>query len=94
MIIRTLKQFEEWLASLNKKEQLKVNARLERIKNLNHYGDAKPLDKGLCELRWKNGWRVYFVLDTTGALLLLTGGNKNDQKKDIAKAKILLGRYT
>lgn len=45
------------------------------------------------ELRWKNGRRVYFAHIPEKKVLLLLGGNKNGQDKDIRKAKSLLKKY-
>lgn len=92
-IINKAKEFQSWFDSLTIKEQLKIESRLERIYNLEHFGDAKGLGNGLAELRWANGWRVYFVKEKSTIILLLNGGNKNAQKKDIEKARILIQRY-
>lgn len=91
--INQTKEFQSWLALLTIKEQGKVEARLERIKNFDHFGDAKAIDRGLAELRWKNGWRVYFIKEKHSTILLLIGGHKNDQKKDIERAKVLIQKY-
>ena len=79
---------------MSAKMQALVEARIFRIERYDHFGDAKHLLEGLSELRWKNGLRVYFARVGTRVILLLHGGGKNDQKNDIKKAKILLGRYT
>jgi putative addiction module killer protein len=86
-------EFTEWLTSLTWKEQGQVDARLERIQNAGHFGDAKSLGDGLAELRWKNGWRVYFMKTSRDTIILLIGGHKNAQEKDIKKARLLLRRY-
>ena len=91
-IIET-KEYEKWFFSLTKREQAQVIARLNRIKLERHFGDSKGLGEGLCELRWKNGWRVYFIR-ITGGIILLLGGHKNEQEKNIKKARINLGYYT
>lgn len=91
--INRTKEFTSWLNDLTIKEQLKIEARLERIHNLEYFGDAKNLGKGLAELRWQNGWRVYFLKKDSDIILLLAGGHKNDQKKDIQRARILIQRY-
>lgn len=93
IIINKTKEFQAWFNSLTIKEQLKIESRLERIHNFEHFGDAKNLGKGLAELRWINGWRIYFVKEKSMIVLLLNGGNKNAQKKDIEKARILIQRY-
>ena len=94
--IRKTPEFEEWLASLRIKEQLQVNARLYRIESAGHFGDCKPLagtGNTIAELRWKNGWRVYFYRESRLSIRLLLGGKKNDQKEDIKKANVLFRKY-
>jgi putative component of toxin-antitoxin plasmid stabilization module len=49
-------EFETWYQSLRDKEQTQIDARLQRIENVGHFGDAKYLGDGLAKLRWKNGW--------------------------------------
>ncbi len=94
--IRKTPEFDEWLSALQVKERAQVEARLYRIESAAHFGDCKPLagtDNSILELRWKNGWRVYFYREERFAIRLLLGGKKNDQKEDIKKAKVLFGRY-
>lgn len=89
-------EFDSWLASLTIKEQAQVEARLYRIEAFGHFGDAKVIQGSDCpmfELRWKNGWRIYFYRDGKTSIKLLVGGKKNDQKKDIKKAGAILRRY-
>jgi putative addiction module killer protein len=86
-------EFSEWFEELTWKEQGQINARLERIHSAGHFGDAKSLGDGLAELRWKNGWRIYFFKEGRYMIVLLVGGHKNAQEKDIQKAKLLLRRY-
>ncbi len=63
-------------------------ARLERVK-LGLLGDCKPVGEGVLELRIDKGpgYRIYFAQDGATLVLLLTGGDKATQKKDIAAAK-------
>lgn len=86
--------FTDWFNALTKKEQMKVAARLERIKNHEHFGDAKNIGNELSELRWKNGWRIYFIAGKKNNIVLVIGGHKNDQKKDIQKARLFIRGYT
>ena len=89
-------EFDAWLASLTLKEQAQIEARLYRIEAYDHFGDCKLLvgtHNALFELKWSNGWRVYFYRDGHKTIRLLLGGKKNDQKKDIKKAQLLLRRY-
>jgi putative addiction module killer protein len=71
-----------------------VEARVFRIEQHEHFGDAKHLGDGLSELRWKIGVRVYFARVGNKIILLLNAEGKNAQKKDIKKARLLLERYT
>jgi putative addiction module killer protein len=91
--IKKTSEFEEWYEGLRDKEQMLIDARLQRIENAGHFGDAKYLGDGLAELRWKNGWRVYFFKESLVGIILLIGGSKNAQEKDIQRARLLLRRY-
>jgi len=93
MHIKETKDFKEWFNVLTKKEQAQIAARFERIETYGHFGDAKNLGKGLCELRWKNGWRVYFIAGLE-SIILIIGGHKNEQEKNIKKARIFVSKYT
>jgi len=79
--------FYQWLNSLNDIAQHRVNARLIRVE-LGNLGDWKSVGKGVAELRFhmNSGYRVYFARDAHKVVLLLCGGNKGSQKKDIARA--------
>ena len=85
-------EFRFWYKQASLREKAQVSARLSRIENANHFGDGKYIAEGVAELRWKNGRRIYFA-KVEGQVLLLTGGYKNDQKKDIKKAKRILRKY-
>jgi putative addiction module killer protein len=63
-----------------------VDARLERVKTGN-YGDCKPVGEGVSELRFKSGIRIYFAEIGGVIVILLCGGNKKTQKRDIITAK-------
>jgi putative addiction module killer protein len=91
--IKKTPEFEDWYKCLRDKEQTQIDARLQRIENAGHFGDAKYLGDGLAELRWKNGWRVYFFKESLTGIILLIGGSKNAQEKDIQRARLLLRRY-
>ncbi len=62
------------------------------IEKYEHLGDFKSIGNKLYELRWHNGWRVYFAKKQSMIVLLL-GGHKNGQESDIKKAKIIASRY-
>jgi len=62
--------------------------RLDRLK-LGNFGDSKALQEGVCELRihYGSGIRIYYGKVGNRVVLLLCGGDKGSQKRDIAKAK-------
>ncbi len=86
-------EYIKWKEGLNIKEQAQVDARISKIKLNGHFGNAKKLDASLAELKWKNGRRVYFAttVDENGnVIILLLGGNKNSQSKDITQARKII----
>lgn len=80
-------EFDEWLSSLSAKNEALVLARLARIRDEGHFGLYRVLGDGLVELKWKNGFRVYFIRASINKIRILIGGSKNDQEKDIKKAR-------
>ena len=92
--IRQTAVFAKWLANLRDvKGQARILARLEtcRVGNL---GDSKSVGGGVRELRIHigPGYRVYFTKRRNMILLLLCGGNKSSQTRDIERAKQLLAK--
>jgi putative addiction module killer protein len=80
-------EFDEWLSSISPKQEALVRARLARIRDEAHLGEYRILGDGLVELKWKSGLRVYFIRVSPNKIRVLLGGLKNDQKKDIKKAR-------
>ena len=81
--------FETWLSGLT---DLKAKARiLARLRSamLGNFGDCEPVGEGVSEMRIHvgAGYRVYYMQTGTTVYVLLTGGNKSSQKKDITQAK-------
>lgn len=54
-----------------------------------HFGERKPIEYGICELKinYAKGYRVYFKERDGKIIVLLAGGDKSSQQKDIEKAK-------
>jgi putative addiction module killer protein len=90
--IEKTEQYETWFKEQAPKMQAQIEKRLLNIKAHEHFGHAKQLDATLSEIKFNNGIRIYFVIKIAKnkVLVLLLGGNKNGQSKDIAKAKSLL----
>lgn len=90
-----INHFREWLEGLKDvKAQVKVDIRINRVR-LGNFGDTKGISQGVHELRihFGPGYRVYYGLDGPKIVLLLCGGDKGSQKKDIKKAVALLKEY-
>lgn len=90
-IVRTV-EFIRWLQGLrDTRAQTIIAARIERVAAGN-LGDVKSLGQGLHEIRvnYAAGYRVYFTSRAGTLILLLLGGNKSSQPRDIAKARDLL----
>lgn len=66
----------------------RIDVRLRRL-SLGNPGDVRPVGEGVSELRidYGPGYRVYFVRHGTAIILLLCGGDKRSQDRDIARAK-------
>ena len=87
--------FKTWINHLrDKTAKLRINSRLEKVK-LGSLGDVKPVGGGVSEMRihYAKGYRVYFILIAQVVLVLLCGGDKSNQKKDIKQAKVLAKQW-
>lgn len=81
----------KWFKSLkDHNARMRINIRIRRL-SLGNPGDVKPVGEGISELRidYGPGYRVYFLPKGNELILLLIGGDKTTQQKDIAKAKAL-----
>ena len=80
--------FANWLAGLPDRRALaRINARIRRL-SLGNPGDVKPVGEGVSEMRidYGPGYRVYFAQRGQGLVILLAGGDKSSQRRDIALA--------
>ncbi|EAT5390159.1 type II toxin-antitoxin system RelE/ParE family toxin [Salmonella enterica] len=87
-IIRS-ETFSDWLLSLkDSRAKARVLARIDRMKAGN-FGDSEPIGDGLNEARihYGPGYRVYFMQQGNVVVVLLCGGDKSSQSKDIKQAK-------
>lgn len=92
MEIRKSETFARWLDRLkDPKAKAKVLVRITRLADGNP-GDVKPVGKGISEMRipYGPGYRVYFILQGNQLIILLAGGSKKTQSKDIQTAITLM----
>jgi putative addiction module killer protein len=89
--------FKEWFRRLWDSDHAaakRVQVRLDRL-CLGNFGDSRRLEGGLAELRIDigPGYRVYFIQDDLVLIVLLCGGDKSTQKRDIARAREYAADY-
>ena len=89
--IATTQSFIDWFKEQDDKTKALVRSRFSRIQLYGHFGEFRYLNDSLLELKWKNGLRVYFTYLGRQRIIALLGGTKNGQKKDIKKARALIG---
>lgn len=86
--------FEGWLRGLRDlRAAMKITARIRRVE-LGNFGDSKSVGSGVSELRVDagKGYRVYFTVRNK-TVLLLCGGDKSSQAKDIRRAHQILREF-
>jgi putative addiction module killer protein len=87
--VRETPDFTKWLAALNdQRARLQIVRRISRVAAGN-FGDAKSVGGAVSELRIDHGpgYRVYFTRRGKAIVILLCGGDKRTQSKDIRKAQ-------
>ena len=87
-IILKSDKFDDWLSKLrDKKAKAKIALRLGRAEQGN-FGDCEPVGEGVSEMRihYGPGYRLYFTRRGEVVYLLLLGGDKSTQQKDIRQA--------
>lgn len=83
-------EFDIWLKKLKDlRAKAKILFRIQKLETDGHFGDFKPVGDGIKELRvnFAKGYRVYFKEKDGMIIILLIGGDKSSQQKDIHKAK-------
>jgi putative addiction module killer protein len=89
--IRKTDVFARWLDDLaDLRARARIQARIERLA-LGNAGDVKPAGEGVSELRidYGPGYRVYFKRRGQRLIILLAGGDKSSQARDIKRAQHL-----
>jgi putative addiction module killer protein len=87
--VKQTARYQAWFAGLNDLQaQARIRVRIRRL-SLGNSGDTKPVGEGVSEMRSDcgPGYRIYFVQQGRTVVLLLSGGDKSTQNRDIATAK-------
>ena len=86
--------FGEWLLKQNANVIARVQQRIDRMRRGN-FGDHKGLGSGISELRidYGPGYRVYYGRDGENVVILLAGGTKKRQGRDIKQARTYWNAY-
>jgi len=88
MEVRQTDLYSRWFKKLkDPRAKAKIDIRIRRL-SLGNPGDAEPIGKGLSELRidYGPGYRIYFMRRGDEFVLLLAGGDKSSQQRDIKQA--------
>jgi putative addiction module killer protein len=89
--IRQTEAYAQWFKGLrDRTARARINARIRRL-SMGNPGDVRPVGEGVSELRidYGPGYRVYFVQRGETLVILLAGGDKHTQDRDIVKARDL-----
>lgn len=92
--IRTTEVFDAWFVSLRDKQgKARIKARLRRVEQ-GYFGDVRPVGGSVLEFRIHTGpgYRIYFTKRGLNRVVLLAGGDKDTQEKDIRIALELARR--
>ena len=86
-------EFAKWLKDTAARARILL--RIQRLVVTGNFGDAKPVGDGVFEMRidYGPGYRLYYALRGSEVVLLLVGGDKSSQQKDVVKAKKLNQEY-
>ena len=89
--IQQTEAYVKWFSELRDRvARARIDIRIRRL-SLGNAGNAKPVGDGVSELRvdYGPGYRIYFVQRGEVVIVLLAGGDKSTQDKDIRNAKVL-----
>lgn len=89
--IRQTYDFQKWLSKLkDRNAKARIITRIRRME-MGNFGDVKSVGEGISEARltYGPGYRLYFFQEGETLVILLCGGDKSTQSKDIQKAKAL-----
>ena len=89
--VRQTEKYSRWFSSLRDMQaRARIDVRIRRL-SLGNPGDVKPVGEGVSELRidYGPGYRVYFIQQGNTLVILLAGGTKRTQERDIRSAQEL-----
>ena len=89
-------EFAKWLKRLkDATARARILVRIRRLSLTENFGDVKPVGDGIYEMRidYGPGYRLYYARRGNEVILLLIGGDKSSQQKDIEKAKKINAEY-
>jgi len=89
--VRSTAEFLDWLTALRDvSARARISKRIDRVA-LGNFGDTKPAGDGVSELRFTfgPGYRVYYTRRGDVVVILLCGGDKGSQERDIERAKAM-----
>lgn len=92
--IRQTETYKKWFDSLkDRNARMRIDIRIRRI-SLGNFGDVKIVGQGVSEIRvdYGPGYRIYYLRKKNTIIILLLGGDKSTQSKDIQKAHELAQR--
>ena len=93
--IEKTSEFDKWLRKLKDlRAKAKILFRIQKLASDEHLGNCRFVGDGIREMKinYAKGYRVYFYEKDRKIILLLIGGNKSTQKKDIVMAKKILNK--
>ena len=83
-------EFDKWFKKLKDlRAKAKILFRLQKLEHDEHFGNCEPVGNGIRELKinYAKGYRIYFKEVDEKVIILLIGGDKSTQQRDIEKAK-------
>lgn len=89
-------EFSKWLKRLrDATARARILVKIRRLSLTENFSDVKPVGDGVFEMRidYDPGYRLYYAMRGNELVLLLIGGDKSSQQRDIAKAKKLNQEY-
>jgi putative addiction module killer protein len=87
--VLTTDEFDRWLSDLaDERARTRIASRVARLR-FGNAGDAKPVGEGVSEMRVHHGpgYRVYYKQTNKTIIVILCGGDKSTQEKDVRRAK-------